>query len=137
MAGMSLLPYCTLGKGAFNNLVIMIKHSFKRETSTAYLCSTIFDLYRTDELITIRTQWTLLSMLGWSDLRVQEEVTVRRLCISSRTSYLLHVALETLGHVVVDDASHVGLVQAHPKGHGGHHHPQLAAHEVILDPPPL
>lgn len=59
------------------------------------------------------------------------------LSVSSGTPDLLHVALEALGHVVVDDAAHVRLVQAHAEGHGGHHHPQLPAHEVILDPPPL
>lgn len=38
-----------------------------------------------------------------------------------------------LGHVVVDDATDVRLIEAHAKRHGGHHNSELPAHEVILD----
>lgn len=64
-------------------------------------------------------------------------MTVRRLPITSRTADLLHVTLEALGHVVVDDSPHVWFVQTHSKSHGGHHHTQLPAHEVILHAPSL
>lgn len=63
---------------------------------------------------------------------VQEEVALGWPAVSPRPPDLLHVALEGLGHVVVHHPAHVGLVQAHAKGHGGHHHPQLAGHEVAL-----
>lgn len=36
------------------------------------------------------------------------------------------------GHVVVDDAADVRLIQAHAERHGGHHDPELPAHEVVL-----
>lgn len=38
-----------------------------------------------------------------------------------------------LGHVVVDDATHIRFIQAHPEGHGRHHDSELPAHEVVLD----
>lgn len=46
---------------------------------------------------------------------------------------LLHVALQALGHVVVDHPSHVRFIQPHPKGHRGHHDAEVAAHEAGLD----
>ena len=45
---------------------------------------------------------------------------------------LLVVALQVLGHVVVDDKADVGLVNAHAKGVGGHHHRGPVVEEVLL-----
>lgn len=38
-----------------------------------------------------------------------------------------------LGHVVVDDPTDVGFIQAHPEGNGRHDDAELPAHEVVLD----
>lgn len=60
-----------------------------------------------------------------------------RFAVAPGAADFLHVALEILGHVVVDDAADVGLVQAHAERHRGHHHAQPAAHEALLDAPAL
>lgn len=46
---------------------------------------------------------------------------------------LINRSVTHLGHVVVDDAADVGLIEAHAKRHGGHHDSELPAHEVVLD----
>ena len=45
-----------------------------------------------------------------------------RIAIAAGAARLLVVGLDALGHVVVDDVAHVGLVDAHAKGVGGNHH---------------
>ena len=50
---------------------------------------------------------------------------------------LLVVALDVLGHVVVDDIADVRLVDAHAKGVGGHHDRRPVIEEILLIFPPL
>ncbi len=50
---------------------------------------------------------------------------------------LLVVALQILGHVVMDHIADVGLVDAHAEGVGGHHHLDPVEEEVLLILPPL
>ena len=45
--------------------------------------------------------------------------------------YLI-VPLYTLGQRVVDDKPHVHLVDPHPEGDGGAHHPHLVLHPKVL-----
>lgn len=59
------------------------------------------------------------------------------LSIPAGPADLLDIALEVLGHVVVDNTTDVSFVQAHAESHRGHHHAQVAAHEVLLDAAPL
>ena len=44
----------------------------------------------------------------------------------------LVVALQVLGHVVVDDEAHVRLVDPHPESVGSHHHLDPVEEEVLL-----
>lgn len=50
---------------------------------------------------------------------------------------MINRSVTHLGHVVVDDATDVRLIEAHAKRHGGHHDSELPAHEVVLNTPPL
>ena len=52
--------------------------------------------------------------------------------ITSRASRLLIIALKALGNVVVDDKSHIGLVNAHAEGDGRHNDVHILAEEGIL-----
>ena len=53
---------------------------------------------------------------------VPQQVTAGRIAIAASAARLLVVCLDALGHVVVDDVAHVGLIDAHSKGVGGNHH---------------
>ena len=55
------------------------------------------------------------------------------IAITTSSSNLLHVALETLGQVVVYDSSHISLVKSHSEGHRCHDNAKLAGHEGGLD----
>ena len=66
-----------------------------------------------------------------------EEDALRRLPIPAGPAGLLVVGLQALGHVVVDDKTHVGLVDAHAEGVGGHHHRFAVVLKVVLVLPPL
>ncbi len=48
------------------------------------------------------------------------------------TPHLLVVGLERFGRPEVHDAAHVGLVDAHPEGHGGHHCRELVVQEPLV-----
>ena len=52
--------------------------------------------------------------------------------VASGASGLLVVALDVLGHVVVQHEANVGLIDAHAEGVGGHHHPAAVVDEVLL-----
>ncbi len=52
--------------------------------------------------------------------------------ISSSTSRLLVIALQALGDVVMDDETHVGLVDTHTKGDGGDDDIKAFHEEVVL-----
>ena len=52
--------------------------------------------------------------------------------VASGASRLLIVPLQTLGYVVMDDESHVGLVDAHAEGYGGYNHVDALHKEVVL-----
>ena len=52
--------------------------------------------------------------------------------VTSRTSRLLVVALQALRDVVVDHETHIGLVDAHAEGDGGHDHIHLLHEELVL-----
>ena len=66
-----------------------------------------------------------------------EEYRVGRCAISSGTPYLLVEALDALRHVVVDDPSHVALVDAHSEGDGGANHLNLVHLEALLHRSPF
>ena len=59
-----------------------------------------------------------------------------RQTVTTRPPNLLDVGLKGLRHVVVNDGPNVRLVDAHAEGYRGHHHPQLARHEVTLHSSP-
>ena len=50
---------------------------------------------------------------------------------------LLVVAFQALGHIVVNDVGHVGLVDAHAEGVGGHHDGLPVVEEILLVIPAL
>ena len=53
---------------------------------------------------------------------VVEQDGVRRVAVASCSSSLLEIGFDGVGQVVVDDESHVGLVDAHAECVGCHHH---------------
>ena len=54
------------------------------------------------------------------------------LAVTSGTSCLLVIALYALGDVVVDDETHVGLVDTHAEGYGSDYHVDLLHQEGVL-----
>ena len=52
--------------------------------------------------------------------------------VTPRTSGLLEVCLERVGHVVMDDQPHVGLVDSHAEGVRRHHHAHSSLRPVNL-----
>ena len=52
--------------------------------------------------------------------------------VATGTAGLLVVALQRLGDVVVDDEAHVGLVDAHAEGDGGHDDVDVLHQELVL-----
>ena len=54
------------------------------------------------------------------------------LAVPPGAARLLIVALQILGHVVVDDEPDVGLVDAHAEGVGGHHDADPVVEEIVL-----
>ena len=52
--------------------------------------------------------------------------------VSPGAPRLLVVVLQAEGQVVVDHVAHVGLVDAHAKGVGRHHHAGAVIEEVVL-----
>src|SRR5690606_39029143 len=52
--------------------------------------------------------------------------------IPARTARFLIVALNALGNVVVDHKTHIGLVDSHTKGYGGHHDVHILHQEHVL-----
>ena len=61
-----------------------------------------------------------------------EQHAVGALPVAPGASGLLVIRLQALGHVVVDDEVHVGLVYAHAEGVGGHHDALAVKAEVVL-----
>ena len=53
---------------------------------------------------------------------VPQQMAACRIAIAAGAARFLVVCLDALGHVVVDDVAHVGLIDAHSKGVGGDHH---------------
>mmetsp|Transcript_59701 Transcript_59701/g.187170 ORF Transcript_59701/g.187170 Transcript_59701/m.187170 type:complete len:380 (+) Transcript_59701:373-1512(+) len=64
----------------------------------------------------------------------EQNQAVRRTPITASSPALLHVGLEARGEAKVHHTTHVGLVDTHAKGHGGHDHLQLVASEGLLRP---
>ena len=52
--------------------------------------------------------------------------------IAARASRLLVIPLQTLGNVVMDDETHIGLVYPHAKGNSGHDDVYFFHQEIIL-----
>ena len=52
--------------------------------------------------------------------------------VASGTAGLLVVAFDALGDVVVDDETHIGLVDAHAEGDGGHDDVHVLHEEFVL-----
>ena len=52
--------------------------------------------------------------------------------VTAGTPGLLIIAFERLGHVIVNHKPHIGLVDAHAKGYGGHNHVDLFKQKRIL-----
>ena len=67
-------------------------------------------------------------------LEAEEAQRLGGQAVSAGAAGLLVVALDVLGHVVVDDEAHVGLVDAHAEGDGRDHDVHLVAQERVLDP---
>ena len=63
---------------------------------------------------------------------VPQQVAAGRIAIAAGTTRLLIVGLDALGHVVMDDVAHVGLVNAHAKGVGGDHHLNVVVDKSAL-----
>ena len=53
---------------------------------------------------------------------VVEQEGACRPAVASCPTGLLEVSLDGIGQIEMNDQSHIGLVDAHPKGVGGHHH---------------
>lgn len=53
---------------------------------------------------------------------VPQQMAAGRVAVAAGAARLLVVGLDALGHVVMDDVAHVGLVDTHAKGVGGDHH---------------
>jgi hypothetical protein len=54
------------------------------------------------------------------------------LSVAAATSRLLEVGLRTVGHIEMDDETHIGLVYAHTEGIGTYHHPYLVLLPTLL-----
>ena len=52
--------------------------------------------------------------------------------VTPGTAGFLVVALNVLGHIQMGDKAHIGLVDAHAEGDGGHHHHALFAQKPVL-----
>ena len=65
-------------------------------------------------------------------LAAVQEKALRRFPVPAGPACLLVIALQIFGHVVVDHKAHVGLVNAHAKGVGGHHHRGPVVEEILL-----
>ena len=63
---------------------------------------------------------------------VVEHQAVRGGAVAAGAARLLIIRLDAAGNVVVDDEPHVGLVDAHAEGVGGHDDLAPALHEVVL-----
>ena len=61
-----------------------------------------------------------------------QENALRRGPVPSGAARLLIVGLQALGHIVVNHIGHVGLVDAHAKGVGGHHDGGPVIEEILL-----
>ena len=69
--------------------------------------------------------------------RAVERHTEALAAVSAGASGLLVVALQALGDVVVDDVAHIGLVDTHAEGDGGHDDVDALHDEVVLRLGPL
>ena len=61
-----------------------------------------------------------------------EHQAVALQAVAAATAGFLVVALDGLGRVVVNHEAHVGLVDAHAEGDGGHNHVALLVEERVL-----
>ncbi len=52
--------------------------------------------------------------------------------VASGTPYLLIVALNVAGHVVVDHPADIAFVDTHSESHGGTHHLHVAVDKTVL-----
>ena len=66
-----------------------------------------------------------------------EQQALRGLTVPSGTPGLLIVAFDVLGHIVVNDIAHIGLVDTHTERVGGYHHRPAVIDKVLLILPPL
>ena len=64
--------------------------------------------------------------------RVVEQHSIGTLAVASGTSGFLEVGFDGVGTVVVDDQTHIGLVDAHAKGVGSHYHPPFVVLPLLL-----
>jgi hypothetical protein len=70
---------------------------------------------------------------GGKDVRLGiKKNTIPRLSVSACSACLLIIGLKTLGHIVVNDKAHIGLVNAHAEGIGGNHDPATVVDKVLL-----
>ena len=51
--------------------------------------------------------------------------------VTARTTSLLHVVLQRIGNVIVDNQPYVFFVHSHPKGGGGHNSAYFIGHKVV------
>lgn len=56
-----------------------------------------------------------------------------KLPISTSSSYFLHVALHTPGHIVMDDTLDVTFINTHTEGNGADQHFYLVVDKLFLD----
>ena len=71
-------------------------------------------------------------LLGPDVLLAEKQVAVRALAVAPGAAGLLIVAFDVLGHVVVDDKTHIGFVNAHAKGIGRDHHVPAVISKILL-----
>ena len=62
----------------------------------------------------------------------KQQGTVGGSAVPAYPARLLIIALQILGHIVVDDKTDVGFVDAHAKRVGGHHHLDPVIEEILL-----
>ena len=65
-------------------------------------------------------------------LRCVEQHATRRIPVAAGAARLLQVVFQRSRDIGVNHQPHIGLVDAHAEGIGGHDYPQLTADEALL-----
>ena len=57
---------------------------------------------------------------------------LRRFPVTSCSSCLLVIGFHIFRHIIMDDKTHIGLVNSHSKGIGSHHDPHIIIDKLFL-----